>query len=272
MLLQYYNIMEIIKTFVKDTSSLSAYGTFEKPLFLASHIGILLGLVNIRGTISNMDKDYIEMRQIQTSIGLRKVTFLNECGLYYIMMRSDKPEAKPFQKWIVQEVLPSIRKEGKYVPNKIVRANLTFNIQTELDLHVQVVNFIKVQFPHALLFVANGEMQNDSYKKRIQSKLTGYECGTFDIIINNLHKNFSGFAIELKSPTGKGVISDNQLKMELKYKQNGFKTLISNDYNDIICQIIEYMSNTRIKCQHCEMKFKSIKTLGNHHKFFHRIE
>ena len=71
--------MEIIKTFVKDTSSLSIYGTFEKPLFIASHIGILLGLVNIRGTIANMDRDYIEMRQIQTSIGLRKATFLNEC-------------------------------------------------------------------------------------------------------------------------------------------------------------------------------------------------
>jgi prophage antirepressor-like protein len=257
---------------VKDTSSLNIYGTFEKPWFLASHIGIFLGLVNIRATIANMDKDYIEMRQIQTSIGLRKAIFLNECGLYYIMMRSDKPEAKPFQKWIVQEVLPSIRKQGKYVPNDIVRANLTFNIQNELDLHVQVINFIKVQFQHALLTIANGELQNDTYNKRVQSKLTGYECGTFDIIINNLHKKFTGFAIELKSPTGKGIISENQLKMQLKYKQNGFKTLISNDYNYIICEIIEYMSNIRLKCQHCEMKFKSIKTLTNHHKFFHRIE
>ena len=253
--------MEIIKTFVKDTASLNVYGTFEKPLFLASHVGVFLGLANIRANIASMDKDYIQKRDIQTSIGLRKATFLNESGLYYLMMRSDKLEAKPFQKWIVQEVLPSIRKTGKYIVNDIVKANLTFNIQTELDLHVQVINFIKVQFPQALLTIANGELQNDTYNKRIQSKLTGYTPGTFDIILNNLHKAFNGFAIELKSPKGTGVISENQLKMEINYKQNGLKTLISNDYNNIIYEIINYMSNTRIKCQYCEMKFKSSKTL-----------
>ena len=263
--------MQIIKTFVKDSSSLDVYGTFEKPLFLASHVGTLLGLVNIRTSLANIDKDYIVLKQIQTSIGLRKATFLNESGLYYLMMRSDKLEAKPFQKWIVQEVLPSIRKNGKYEVHNIVKSNLTFNIQTELDLHVQVINFIKVQFPHALLTIANGELQNDTYNKRIQAKLTGYTPGTFDIILNNLHKKFNGFAIELKSPTGKGIISGNQLKMELNYKQNGFNTLISNDYNHIIYEIIKYMSNTRIKCQHCEMKFKSSKTLSTHHKFFHRM-
>ena len=264
--------MEIIKTFEKETSSLSVYGTLDRPLFLASRIGTLLGLVNIHATLATIDKDYIEMKQIQTAIGLRKATFLNESGLYYLMMRSDKPEAKTSQKWIVQEVLPSIRKSGKYAVNDIVKANLTFNIQTELDLHVQVINFIKVQFPHALLTVANGELQNDTYNKRIQSKMTGYIPGTFDIILNNLHKNFTGFAIELKSPTGKGVISENQLLMQLKYKQNGFNTLISNDYNSIICEIIEYMSNVRIKCQHCEMKFKSTKSIANHYKFFHRVK
>ena len=263
--------MEIIKTFVKDTSSLDVYGTFGNPLFIASQVGMLLGLINIHTSLVNIDKDYIVLKQIQTSIGLRKATFLNESGLYYLMMRSDKIEAKPFQKWIVQDVLPSIRKTGKYIVNDIVKSNLTFNIQTELDLHVQVINFIKVQFPQALLTIANGELQNDTYNKRIQSKLTGYVPGTFDIILNNLHKKFNGFAIELKSPTGKGVISENQLKMEVNYKQNGFNTLISNDYNHIIYEIINYMSNTRIKCQYCNMKFKSSKTLLNHHKFFHRM-
>ena len=166
--------MEIIKTFVKDTSSLDVYGTFENPLFIASQVGMLLGLINIHTSLVNIDKDYIVLKQIQTSIGLRKATFLNESGLYYLIMRSDKIEAKPFQKWIVQSVLPSIRKTGKYIVNDIVKSNLTFNIQNELDLHVQVINFIKVRFPHALLTIANGELQNDSYIKRIQSKLTGY--------------------------------------------------------------------------------------------------
>ncbi len=40
---------------------------------------------------------------------------VSESGLYKLIMRSDKPQAKPFQDWVTQEVLPSIRKTGSYV-------------------------------------------------------------------------------------------------------------------------------------------------------------
>ena len=52
--------MEIIKTFEKETSSLSVYGSFETPLFLANQIGAILGLVKVRTTLANMDKDYMQ--------------------------------------------------------------------------------------------------------------------------------------------------------------------------------------------------------------------
>ena len=78
-------------------------------------------------------------------------------------------------------------------------------------------------------------------EKRIKSFNTGYESGSFDIIINNLHKKYNGFALELKSPSGKGVVSSKQLDMQKKYELNGFKTLISNHYNDTLFQIVEYM-------------------------------
>lgn len=40
---------------------------------------------------------------------------INESGLYNVILRSDKPEAKPFRKWVTSEVLPSIRKHGAYM-------------------------------------------------------------------------------------------------------------------------------------------------------------
>ena len=200
--------------------------------------------------------------------------YINEAGLYQLIFGSKKTYAEQFQKWVLEDVLPSIRKTGKYKvnDNKIVKANLTFNIQNEFDLHTQVINFIKVQYPNILLTIANGELQNDTFEKRHKSYLTGYTPGTFDIIINNLHKNYSGFAIELKSPRGSGVISEPQKLMQEKYNLNGFKTLISNDYNQIIVEIIEYMRETRIKCQHCKTKFKSNQTLKSHLISFHKIK
>ena len=47
------------------------------------------------------------------------VTLISESGLYKLIMRSDKPQAKPFQDWVTKEVLPSIRKTGAYVAGQM---------------------------------------------------------------------------------------------------------------------------------------------------------
>lgn len=45
------------------------------------------------------------------------MTFITEPQLYFVLMRSDKPKAKPFRQWVINEVLPSIRKTGSYTVN-----------------------------------------------------------------------------------------------------------------------------------------------------------
>ena len=54
------------------------------------------------------------MRQIHTPGGPQDMTIINESGLYAVILRSDKPEAKPFRKWVTAEVLPTIRRTGTY--------------------------------------------------------------------------------------------------------------------------------------------------------------
>ena len=198
---------------------------------------------------------------------------INESGLYSLILRSKLDSAKAFKRWITSEVLPSIRKTGRFKldHNKPVKQNLVFKIENEYDLHTKVVDFIKNFYTNALMTVCNPELSNDSPEKRVKCKALGYACGTFDIIINNMHKSYTGFAIELKTPNGRGVVSDNQVKMKEQYEMNGFKTLITNSYDEAITSIIEFMRDTRVKCPHCNGKFKSSKTLKNHLKGFHRI-
>ena len=81
---------------------------------------------------------------------------------------------------------------------------LTFKIESETDLHVKVVSFLKKRYLHSLLTVTLGENQNTSIK-RIESHRKGYLRGSPDLTINNLHKHYTGFAIEFKSPKGNGV-------------------------------------------------------------------
>jgi prophage antirepressor-like protein len=203
-----------------------------------------------------------------------KQAMINESGMYSLILRSKLESAKAFKRWITSDVLPTIRKTGKYkveVVNKPIRQMLSFKIENEFDLHTKVINFIKNYYPTMLTTVCNPELSNDTSDKRIKCAMLGYVKGTFDLIINNLHKNFSGYAIEFKSPSGNGMISEAQQIMKTTYENNNFKTLISNNYDQIITSIIEYMRDTRVKCMHCQCKFKSMKTLSKHISGFHRI-
>jgi len=262
--------MELIKTFVKNSIQLNVYGNFEEPLFMAQEIGDILNMTNIREQIRHIDSDWTRVRKTDTPGGARQMTFLTEPGLYYLIMRSNKPEAKLFQKWVVTEILPSIRKTGKYEIQHKCPNRLTFKIETEYDLHTKVVSFIKKQYPESLFIASLGELQ-DTQDKRIKAFNMGYIKGTPDIIIQNLHKKYNGFVIEFKSPKTGGIVSDEQAKMLNVYNNNNFKTLISNDYDQILINIIDYFKDVRIKCIYCNNKFKSSKTLNSHHKYFHHI-
>ena len=74
----------------------------------------------------------------------------------------------------------------------------------------------------------------------------GYQKGQPDIIITNLHKYYNGFCIEFKTPNNNGFLSDSQKELLQQYKNNGYKTMVSNDYDLVIKEIIVYMYNVKI--------------------------
>ena len=99
--------------------------------------------------------------------------YINESGLYSLILRSDMDEAKKFKRWVTKEVLPSIRKNGRYELNHKPFKMLAFNIQTEFDLHKKVVNFIRNNYPKALFTATLGENQLSS-DMRLRSYNLGY--------------------------------------------------------------------------------------------------
>ena len=202
----------------------------------------------------------------------KSATFINESGLYSLMLQSRLESAKALKRWVTKDVLPSIRKTGRYdyCIDRKYNNTLTFKIENEMDLHVKVVSFLKKRYPHSLFTVTFGENQ-DTVHKRIDSFKKGYLRGSPDLIINNLHKHYTGFCIEFKSPKGNGVLSPDQSMILLQYQNNGFKTLVSNDYDQIIEQIIEYFRDVRILCSYCPRRFISSQSLRNHIKFFHKM-
>lgn len=69
--------------------------------------------------VKRLDKNEYDSIGLTDSLGrMQKTYVVNESGLYSILVRSDKPKAKPFRKWVTTEILPTIRKTGGYVANE----------------------------------------------------------------------------------------------------------------------------------------------------------
>ena len=77
----------------------------------------VLGLDSPHKVAERLDDDEKGRNLIPTPGGKQEMTIINEPGLYSVILRSDKPEAKAFKRWVVHEVLPSIRKTGSYGMN-----------------------------------------------------------------------------------------------------------------------------------------------------------
>ena len=112
-------------------------GTPENPLFCLLDVCKVLGLKagHVR---ERLDKGVVSTEPLLTSGGIQQLNFVNEDGLYDVILDSRKPEAKAFRKWVTSEVLPTIRKHGAYMTNDAIERALT-----EPDFLIQLATSIK---------------------------------------------------------------------------------------------------------------------------------
>lgn len=85
-----------------------------EPWFVLADVCKVLEISNSRNISSRLEPDEKGVTLVDTLGGTQQMTIINESGLYAVVLRSDKPQAKPFRKWVTSEVLPSIRKHGSY--------------------------------------------------------------------------------------------------------------------------------------------------------------
>lgn len=97
-----------------------------EPWFVLKDCMSILDLGNPTETVKMFDDDEFSTTEVIDSIGRRQQAYIiSEPGLYRLVMRSRKPEAKEFQRWVTHEVLPSIRKHGAYMTQQTLDKALT---------------------------------------------------------------------------------------------------------------------------------------------------
>lgn len=88
--------------------------------FIAKDICDVLGISKYRDAISKLDDDERGSLKVDTLGGIQNMTAINESGMYALVFRSNKPEAKQFSRWVRHDVLPDIRKHGMYISDSVL--------------------------------------------------------------------------------------------------------------------------------------------------------
>lgn len=85
-----------------------------EPLFVANDLCKALAIADVGQTLERLDDDEKGAVEILTRGGYQKMNIVTEAGMYQLIFRSNKPQAKEFKRWVTHDVLPQIRKTGSY--------------------------------------------------------------------------------------------------------------------------------------------------------------
>lgn len=96
----------------------------SEPWWVLADVCKVLEIGNSRMVANRLDKDELMSAKLTSGGQKREMTVINESGLYAVILRSDKPQAKPFRKWITSEVIPSIRKTASKLETITFKGNI----------------------------------------------------------------------------------------------------------------------------------------------------
>ena len=151
-----------------------------EPYFVLKDVCDVLDISQPTRVAERLDEDEVSLAHVTDSLGREQQTYIvNESGLYNVILRSDKPQAKQFKKWITAEVLPTIRKHGAYMTADTIEKTLTdpdylirlaTTLKEERDKRIAAEKQIEEQKP-LVLFAETCIASNDSILVRELAKL-----------------------------------------------------------------------------------------------------
>lgn len=117
-----------------------------EPWFVAKDVCDVLELGNSRQALTRLDEDEKGVISTDTLGGSQEMSIVNEPGLYTLILGSRKPEAKAFKRWVTHEVLPAIRKTGRYAAPGTM-TNALAELHSAMDLMQDLLADMKQTIP-----------------------------------------------------------------------------------------------------------------------------
>lgn len=144
--------MDNLTTWNYNNSEVRTVMIDNEPWWVLADVCKVLELSSPHKVADRLEEDERNQIPLTDSLGRRQnTTVINESGLYSVILRSDKPQAKPFRKWVTSEVLPSIRQHGAYMtpetleaailnPDYLIKLATALKEEKDKNKALQVVN------------------------------------------------------------------------------------------------------------------------------------
>lgn len=209
--------MASIKLFKNESfGEVRVAGTSDEPLFCLTDVCQALSLIPSK-VVQRLNKDVLSKYPLKTIGGTQQVNFVNEDGLYDVILDSRKIEAKAFRKWITSEVLPSIRKTGGYIvtkqedtPEEIMAKALTIAQQTLIRREERIKELqVQSELQQATINLQEKQLKESASKVAYHDKVLS-SVSTYTV--TQIAKEF-GYGAE--------TLNRKLREMSIQYKQNG---------------------------------------------------
>lgn len=207
---------EQLQTWNYGSSEIRTVEKDGEPWWVLSDVCKVLEIKNSRDAAARLDADEKGVALTDTLGGKQNVTVINESGLYAVILRSDKPQAKPFRKWVTSEVLPTIRKHGAYMTEQTLERAIT-----SPDFLIELATQLKAEQAQRKQLETTVAVQNQQIAE-LQPKASYYDVvlNCKDLIsIGKIAKDYGWSAQKLNEYLHKHGVQYKQGKTWLLYQK-----------------------------------------------------
>lgn len=203
-----------LQTWNYESSEVRTIQKNGEPWWVLADVCKVLDLSNPSKVADRLEPD----EKANFELGLRggATNCINESGLYAVILRSDKPQAKPFRKWVTNEVLPSIRKHGAYMTDQTLERALT-----SPDFLIELATQLKAEQAQRKQLETTVAVQNQQIAE-LQPKASYYDVvlNCKDLIsIGKIAKDYGWSAQKLNEYLHQHGVQYKQGKTRLLYQK-----------------------------------------------------
>ena len=238
-----------------------------EPWFVAADVARVLDYRTASDAIRYLDDDEADTlkQRIRSENGVeqeRQMLIINESGLYNLVFRSRKPEAKKFRKWVTEEVLPSIRKTGSYSVTKNPVDVVVYS-DNPLERCKALTAILEKQEEEKLLLEQQkhiAEQERDDVKEAFSRSVVSDNDKLYSTFIKELKMTnpcASSLLKELKIFGKNGHLSDYGDWFKIKVSDNGFPARFVTKLGQEM--LIKLFNNNRDKMRAINGTYRYIK-------------